>query len=859
MDEKLRILMLDASPADCELIGNELRRAGISFTAERVEDRKGFETGLEEFSPDLVLSDYWLPSFDGISALAVARRRLPDVPFIFVSGALGEELVIDALKNGATDYVLKVSLSRLVPAVRRALRESEEVAARKLAQDRLRESEERLKTVFGSVPTGILIVDPQTHRIVDANPAAVDMVGFPAEGIVGQVCYNLVCPASKGECPVTDLGAELELSESELLTSSGARRPVLKTVKRVVLDGREHLLESFTDMSYVKDMERALRESEDAAQAVLNVPVGIVAVIDRDGRVVGMNESGAATLGLSRADVLGRRLFELVPDPAGRERAKKAGEVVRTGAAVRFEDEVDGVSYENSMFPLIDDRGKVTRIAVFARDITERKLLEAAQQKDRDFISKVLDTASALVMVMEREGRIVLFNRTAETVSGYSFDEIRGRKPWDVFTPGAAPEVRSRFADIVAGKEVGPWELRARTKEGESRSISGSHATLLDGDGGVEYVIVTATDVTESRLAEAALKESEERYRSVFDTTGTAMCIVGRESSIVFLNDEFERISGFERDKILQEKKLVDFLDEEAGAKTLRFCADCSPGSRRKRAPLHFECVFTPANGRKLNMLANMGALPGAGAGAVSLIDITREKAYEADLKERAERLRDFLVVASHELRHPIAIVKGYANTLTEYMERMPPDLVQEILQDIDRSTDRLTRYVEQLLDISRVEQGRLFINREPCDPELLLKVALDGSRVLGYDNTIVTKVAAGTGPIKVDAEKFVQLVHILLDNAAKFSPAGSTIEIEVAGKGAEVEVRVLDRGNGVPRGSRQKIFDRFYQVEDALHHSKPGMGLGLYIASQIVEAHGGRIAVEPRDGGGSVFKFTMK
>jgi len=258
-------------------------------------------------------------------------------------------------------------------------------------------------------------------------------------------------------------------------------------------------------------------------------------------------------------------------------------------------------------------------------------------------------------------------------------------------------------------------------------------------------------------------------------------------------------------------------------------------------------------------MLANMGALPGAGAGAVSLIDVTREKAYEADLKERAERLRDFLVVASHELRHPIAIVKGYANTLTEYMERMPPDLIQEILRDIDQSTDRLTRYVEQLLDISRVEQGRLFINREPCDPELLLKVALDGSRVLGYDNAIVTKVAAGTGPIKVDAEKFVQLVHILLDNAAKFSPAGSTIEIEVAGKGAEVEVRVLDRGNGVPRGSRQKIFDRFYQVEDALHHSKPGMGLGLYIASQIVEAHGGRIAVEPRDGGGSVFKFTMK
>ena len=118
-------------------------------------------------------------------------------------------------------------------------------------------------------------------------------------------------------------------------------------------------------------------------------------------------------------------------------------------------------------------------------------------------------------------------------------------------------------------------------------------------------------------------------------------------------------------------------------------------------------------------MLANMGRLPGPGAGmnAVSLIDVTREKAYEEDLRERAERLRDFLVVASHELRHPIAVVKGYANTLTEYMNRLPDELV-EILADIDLSTDRLTHYVEQLLDVSRVEQGRLFINKEGVDPE---------------------------------------------------------------------------------------------------------------------------------------------
>jgi two-component system sensor histidine kinase KdpD len=92
-----------------------------------------------------------------------------------------------------------------------------------------------------------------------------------------------------------------------------------------------------------------------------------------------------------------------------------------------------------------------------------------------------------------------------------------------------------------------------------------------------------------------------------------------------------------------------------------------------------------------------------------------------------------------------------------------------------------------------------------------------------------------------------------------KFSPPASFIDIEVQSSGDTLEVAVLDRGNGIPEASREKVFDRFYQVEEALHHSKPGMGLGLYIASQIVDAHGGRIWVEERDGGGSAFKFTIK
>ena len=123
MDKELRILILDDVPADAELEEHELRKAGISFISKRVETEETFQKELKDFSPDLILSDYSLPSFDGLKALAIAQEKCPDVPFILVTGVMGEEFAVEALKKGATDYVLKSNLKRLVPAVNRALEE----------------------------------------------------------------------------------------------------------------------------------------------------------------------------------------------------------------------------------------------------------------------------------------------------------------------------------------------------------------------------------------------------------------------------------------------------------------------------------------------------------------------------------------------------------------------------------------------------------------------------------------------------------------------------------------------------------------------------------------------------------------
>jgi len=148
MPQELRILILEDVATDAELMERELRKAEIVFSAKRVVTKEAFLKALKDFKPDLILSDYSLPSFDGISALSIAQQECPDVPFVFVSGAIGEELAIGTLKKGATDYVLKHRLSRLGPSVRRALHEAEERTARKRAEEGLHRREEEQRALL---------------------------------------------------------------------------------------------------------------------------------------------------------------------------------------------------------------------------------------------------------------------------------------------------------------------------------------------------------------------------------------------------------------------------------------------------------------------------------------------------------------------------------------------------------------------------------------------------------------------------------------------------------------------------------------------------------------------------------------
>ncbi len=185
MNKELRILILDDVPTDADLMAFELAEAGMSLTSKYASDKESFLRSLEDDRPDIILSDYSLPSFDGLSALKIAKERHPDIPFIFVSGALDWEAAIELLKQGATDYVLKDRLHRLPPTVSRALQEVAERKERKRAEEALKDSEMRYRTIFENTGTATIIIE-EDLTIALANRQFGELTGFSRSDVEGK-------------------------------------------------------------------------------------------------------------------------------------------------------------------------------------------------------------------------------------------------------------------------------------------------------------------------------------------------------------------------------------------------------------------------------------------------------------------------------------------------------------------------------------------------------------------------------------------------------------------------------------------------------------------------------------------------
>ncbi len=255
MKKEITVLHLEDEDQIVQIVQKILQKEGLQVNSIQVQTQSEFLKALENNEIDLIIADYSLPEYSGLSALRSLRKHDTETPFILFSGSIGEQKAIASLREGATDYVLKENIKALGPVVTRVLKES---AVRKKeieAQRALEQSRQNLNQILDKLPIGVVLIDKETQKIVDINPKAEKMFGILREKIVGNICHNYICPKSAGDCPIIDMGQEIDNSEKVLLTASKEEIPILKSVVQVTVNGQPHLLESFVDISEQKKME----------------------------------------------------------------------------------------------------------------------------------------------------------------------------------------------------------------------------------------------------------------------------------------------------------------------------------------------------------------------------------------------------------------------------------------------------------------------------------------------------------------------------------------------------------------------------------------------------------------------------
>ncbi|HEY3760719.1 MAG TPA: response regulator [Verrucomicrobiae bacterium] len=235
MKATLRILNLEDNTSDSELNEAMLSARWPHCELMRVDTRGDFISALEQEDIDLIISDYTMPNFNGMEALAISRERRPEVPFLFVSGTIGEDSAIEALKNGATDYVLKHRLMRLIPAVDRALREKHAGDEREQAEESMRQSEYKYRTLFEALADGVFLVDQESGKIIDVNDSATSMIGLERGKVLGRNELDFLM--------LEDSMADAKrLVECSMICSDGSKVPVEVHNTWLTLYGRPLIL-----------------------------------------------------------------------------------------------------------------------------------------------------------------------------------------------------------------------------------------------------------------------------------------------------------------------------------------------------------------------------------------------------------------------------------------------------------------------------------------------------------------------------------------------------------------------------------------------------------------------------------------
>ena len=477
-----------------------------------------------------------------------------------------------------------------------------------------------------------------------------------------------------------------------------------------------------------------------------------------------------------------------------------------------------------------------------------------------DFASTLLASLIGYAIIAaDFDGNVIAYNEGAHQIYGYAPEEVIGKKAIEIFFPKEFIEAGK--LENITKELIGAGRL---SYEGEKVKKDGSRfpAQILftltkDKNGQVIGFMEIVQDLTEQKQAEEALEASKVSLRTIIEKSVDGILVVDIDGITHFINPAAESILGRKKEELLGEQ----------------FGFPVEPDKT-------MEIEIVRRDGKLI--LAEMRGVEteweGKSAYLLSLRDITLNKQYEESLIKTAEELKkldaiksDFISTASHELRTPLASIKNAVDLILSKKAGEITDTQEKFLSMAERNINRLGSLLNDLLNISKIEAGKLELNYSQVDIKNIIENVINTFSSLANEKSISLKMnlAPDLPPIYADASRLEQVLINLVNNAIKFTPARGTIAVDVhkvdgvsdmsEGLAGFLEIAVTDTGIGIPEEHVKHLFEKFYQVESSLSVKKqPGTGLGLAISKGLVEALGGKIQCKSKEGVGSAFSFTL-
>ncbi len=578
-------------------------------------------------------------------------------------------------------------------------------------------------------------------------------------------------------------------------------------------------------------------------------PVGI-ALLDREMHLINFNSAWATMVGYEAAEHPGQPIHQFGPQA---EMHRTFYAQALEGATVSDDNVAyprpDGTTrYYNIRYqPVRNPAGRIIGVISTTVDVTDAVQAHQALEIQQARTASIIADSPIGLSFFDRDMRVLTLNAEYARIAHFDLAGAVGQVLYDL-APGTEGR-RALHERVLAGEPVDEDNVAYQYPGEETRYYDIRYRPVRREDGAITGILSAVTDVTDKVLAQQELEAQSGLMETMVAATPIGIAFFDRAMRAISLNVEWARMTGMDfataRGQHLYEA-LPTMREQEAAhqralggeAVDLDDVRYYLPGYEH---PRHYEVHFRPIWDKD-----------GAIAGILSAVsDVTAR--HEID-----QQKDEFIALASHELKTPVTSIKGYAQSGLRTATKSGDERLMRTLRVIDEQSNRLTRLINELLDVSRTQNNTLSLYAEPFDLRRLVHEVVTNQQLTAPDFTLTVSLPSLPTPVNADAQRIEQVLVNLVQNAIKYSGESQRVDVSVTADGDEAITTVRDFGVGIPLDQQLQVFNRFFRASNVSSRHYSGLGLGLFIAHGIIERHGGRMWLQSVEGTGSTFSFAL-